>query len=103
MLYHFLPPEDARELCRGAHSALADVRNCLIVFTSLVEEMRNRGMSVNSWGGVYAASEIARVPTIISFGKHKGSSLKDLPRDYVVWLLKQSDLDPYLVQALRAV
>ncbi|MFO1382174.1 MAG: DUF3820 family protein [Moraxella osloensis] len=34
------------------------------------------------------------------FGKHKGVAIKDLPADYVDWLLKQADLDPYLHLAL---
>ncbi|HBZ18829.1 MAG TPA: DNA polymerase III subunit epsilon, partial [Betaproteobacteria bacterium] len=34
------------------------------------------------------------------FGKHKGSLLSDMPRDYKEWLLKQGDIDPYLRKAL---
>lgn len=102
MLYHFLPPEEARELCKGAHNALSDVRNCLTVFTSIVEEMRSRGMQINSYAGIYQASEIARVPTVMAFGKHKGTLIKELPWDYVGWLLKQSDIDPYLRKALTS-
>ena len=46
-------------------------------------------------------SEAARIPTIMSFGKHKGMPIKDVPADYKRWLLGQSDIDPYLAIALR--
>ena len=49
---------------------------------------------------LYQASEHARKPTVMRFGKHKGVAIKDLPADYVDWLLKQADLDPYLHLAL---
>lgn len=32
----------------------------------------------------------------LTFGKHKGMKLKNLPNSYVVWLLGQPDLDPDL-------
>ncbi len=46
-------------------------------------------------------SEDARMPTVMSFGKHKGELIKDIPRDYKRWLLNQPDVDPYLAIALR--
>ena len=45
---------------------------------------------------------MARIPTVMTFGKHKGMVIKDVPRDYVRWLLGQPDVDPYLRQALTA-
>jgi exodeoxyribonuclease X len=50
---------------------------------------------------LYVASEEARIPKSISFGKHKGTSISDLPTDYVQWLMRQDDLDPYLRKALE--
>jgi exodeoxyribonuclease X len=35
------------------------------------------------------------------YGKHKGTPIKDIPADYIGWLLKQSDLDPYPRKALK--
>jgi len=46
-------------------------------------------------------SEAARIPKKITFGKYKGSSIKDLEPSYVAWLLRQDDLDPYLRKALK--
>jgi exodeoxyribonuclease X len=37
----------------------------------------------------------------MSFGKHKGMAIADIPPDYKQRLLKQPDVDPYLVKALR--
>lgn len=37
----------------------------------------------------------------LSFGKHKGMKLKNLPASYVMWLLGQPDLDPDLRLGLR--
>jgi len=36
------------------------------------------------------------------FGKHKGTPMADVPRDYKAWLLNQPDVDPYLRKALAA-
>ena len=49
----------------------------------------------------YIASEEARIPKSITFGKHKGTAIQDLPTDYIQWLLRQDDLDPYLRKALE--
>ena len=51
---------------------------------------------------LYLASEEARIPKTISFGKHKGTAIQDLPIDYIQWLLRQEDLDTYLRKALEA-
>ena len=36
----------------------------------------------------------------MSFGKHKGTALVNLPSDYVRWLLNQDNLDKNLRKAL---
>jgi hypothetical protein len=54
-----------------------------------------------AWHDVWRRSEIARIPTVMTFGKHKGAALKDIPGDYEQWLLKQPDVGQYLVKALR--
>jgi exodeoxyribonuclease X len=37
----------------------------------------------------------------MTFGKHKGTAIADLPQSYVDWFLKQADVDKYLEIALR--
>lgn len=58
-------------------------------------------LNIHNIDDLYLASEQARIPTKINFGKHKGSLIQDLPHDYINWLLRQDDLDPYLKKALE--
>lgn len=98
MLY-FLERESARDGLRGkAHSALQDVKNCLIILSHIVFKLGD----VKSWGDLWRHSEIARIPTVMPFGKHKGTPIQEIPRDYKIWLLNQPDIDQYLLKALRS-
>lgn len=92
---------EARELLRNAHAALDDVRNCrrlLVVILDWLESIY--GEPVSSWEALWQISEDARLPRVISFGKHKGTAIERLPADYKRWLLGQADIDPYLRKAL---
>lgn len=86
----------ARQLLKGAHRADAD-----IILTANILMHIIAAMGVQNIHALYLASEEARIPKKLSFGKHKGTLIKDLPIDYVQWLLKQQELDPYLKQALE--
>lgn len=102
MMYHLFEDHHwVRDAVKNAHSALHDVRNCREVLEQLIGELVSRGHVVPTWEHLWQLSEKARIPTKISFGKHKGMLIKDLPRDYVGWLLRQPDLDLYLLKALR--
>lgn len=81
---------------KNAHSALAD---CYMTLQLLQLMMGKIGAT--SFDALYEISEKAKIPSIITFGKHKGTTVKDLPIDYKFWLLKQPDLDRYLRQALN--
>ena len=57
---------------------------------------------------LYEFSQMARIPTHFSFGKHKGEAIADLAASsegagYIKWLLKQDSVDPYLAQACQQV
>jgi exodeoxyribonuclease X len=92
---------EATGLLRNAHAALDDVKNCRLLLVKILDTLAtNLGHPVNDWDELWQLSEEARIPTIISFGKHKGMAIADLPSDYRSWLLKQTDLDPYVRQAL---
>lgn len=95
MIYKISRPT-ARDMLRNAHSALADVKNCLVLLTDLISKLEN----IQSWDDLWVASEKARIPTIMPFGKHKGTPIDQIPADYKQWLLRQSDVDPYLLKAL---
>jgi exodeoxyribonuclease X len=98
VLYHLHRPK-ARELLKAAHSADADVMNCLRILYRVMQALEPQ--EKESWESLWRISEIARIPTVMTFGKHKGQPIKDVPEDYKRWLLGQPDVDPYLVKALR--
>lgn len=97
LLYHFRRTE-ARERLRNAHSALADVQNCRIVLHHLIAQATH----IQTWEDLWLLSEQARIPRIMPFGKHRGQPIATVPDDYKAWLLRQSDIDPYLIKALQA-
>jgi DNA polymerase III epsilon subunit-like protein len=77
-----------------AHSALADCLDTLGVINHMLAD--------RDWE-VLESCMLQR-PTTISFGKHKGSKLEDLPDDYVDWLLYKCDNVGWeLRQALEAL
>ncbi len=97
MLY-YLHRQEAREWLRDAHGAAADVRNCLRLLRDILGKMGTPA----TWEEVWQFSEVARVPTKMSFGKHKGKLIAEVPADYKLWMLRQDDVDPYLARALRS-
>ena len=96
MYYHVMDDlELAREHLRHAHNAKADIYFTGVILSTLVELLGIRDMN-----SLFIMSETARIPKYITFGKHKGTAVKDLDPSYVTWLLRQDDLDPYLRKAL---
>lgn len=93
----------AQTLVKDAHDAFADVQACRILLKFLIEEMGRRGKPVLSWKQLWEYSEIARVPTVVGFGKHKGTPIADVPRDYIMWYMRQTETDPMYVKAFKAV
>lgn len=88
------PSPETRDIIKGAHDASTDVRLCREILREIVPAF------AGDWESVYQKSESDRIPKTMPFGKHAGAWLKDLPSDYVRWLLKLDDLDPYLRKAL---
>ncbi|WP_197328706.1 3'-5' exonuclease [Ralstonia syzygii] len=99
MLYLF-ERDSARSLLQRVHSAKHDVMNCRIVLDYLLTKMGDITQAT-TWEDVWLRSEQARIPRVMTFGKHKGTPIKDVPPDYKRWLLNQPDVDPYLIKALR--
>jgi exodeoxyribonuclease X len=88
--------EHTRQIIKGAHDAATDV----YLTMSLADKIFTMRGIRDNWEAIYQQSENDRIPKTITFGKHAGSRLEDLPGDYVRWLLKLTDLDPYLRKAL---
>ena len=93
-LLYFLERKTARARLRDAHSAVADVGICGTILDHLCKKL-----NINSMESLWEASEKARLPTHMTFGKHKGLPLTEVPKDYVRWLLDQPHVDPYVRQA----
>lgn len=86
----------AREVVRDAHNAAADIRMTASILNSIVAKN-----SIKTIKDLYQLSEIARTPVEMPFGKYKGLPIHKLESNYVEWLLKQTELDPYLKKALK--
>lgn len=98
MIYLF-ERDAAKGLLRNAHSAADDVKNCRVVLDYVLSKLG--ATQGSTWEWLWQISEKARIPTVMTFGKHKGMAIKDVPSDYKAWLLRQPDVDPYLVKAIR--
>jgi exodeoxyribonuclease X len=100
-LLYYIMGSDAKEHLKNAHSALADIKICLNILCCLLQEAQKQLYQVSTIEELYELSEKARIPTKMSFGKHEGEFIKDLPYSYKTWMLKQTDMDPYLLKAVR--
>jgi len=105
LLYHF-HKDIARQQARQAHAAIADIYFTQLVLGSLIDLANSQGHAITDVASLYDFSQMARVPTHMSFGKHKGTAIADLAATsdgagYLKWLLKQDSVDPYLAQACQ--
>lgn len=98
--YYFVmeDKEKARKHLRHAHNAKADIYFTGVVLQALIEKI-----AVKDMNSLYQMSEIARIPTVMPFGKHKGTLIKELPSDYVSWLKRQPEVDQYVLKALKGL
>jgi exodeoxyribonuclease X len=87
---------ETRAALRGAHSALADVGFCSTILEHIIA-----GLGVRTLAALYEASELARIPSSMSFGKFKGEPISNVDRGWASWYAKQADTDRYLIIALR--
>lgn len=90
-----------RERLKNAHAALDDVRNCKILLMFLLEEAMDAGHPCDTWEEVHALSETARIPTVMGFGKHKGTPIAEVDPGYVRWYRGQADTDPHYLEAFK--
>lgn len=103
LLYHF-HRNVARAQAKNAHAAIADIYFTELVLGSLIDLANSQGHKINNVESLYEFSQMARIPTHLSFGKYKGEAIADLANHsdgagYLKWLLKQDTVDPYLAQA----
>jgi len=86
-----------RTLLKEAHGAKVDVMITFMIFDIILRELPSH---IDTLEKLWDFCEMARVPSRINFGKHKGELIKDLPYSYKTWLLRQEDVDQYLRAAL---
>ena len=98
-LVYALTPDKAkaREQVKSAHSAWDD-----ILMTGFILDQILLKTGIKTLKDLYLFSEMARLPTHLTFGKHKGTAIADVPASYVNWLSGQDGVDPYLLKAFRA-
>jgi exodeoxyribonuclease X len=89
----------ARHDLRHAHEAAADVRFCMRNLSDLLHLASAKGHDVSTWEKVWELSEIARVPVVMGFGKHKGTPIADVDPGYVRWYRRQDETDPMYLKA----
>jgi len=87
----------AREMIRKAHRADMDIILTANILMHIIYHL-----NIQDIEELYQVSEEARIPHTINFGKHKGTAIAELPKDYIQWLLRQDELDVYLRKALES-
>ena len=80
---------------RGAHSALND---CKTTHSLLLNIVRVR--QIKSMEELYQFSQIARIPTHIFYGPHRGKAIADLSSYDLEYIARKSD-DQYLLTAIQ--
>lgn len=83
----------------NAHDAMADV-----VMTLELIKPTMKIMGLESFPCLIGWLEKPQVDkrTLMPFGKHKGSPLDIIPKDYLEWLMKKGDLDYDLAESVKA-
>lgn len=100
--YFFGANTVSRDMLRDAHSALADVTMCYEILKQMLDQ-KMPALDAGNPELLWRFSEECRIPDIITFGKHRGTRIYQLPRDYMTWMLRQPDMDPYVLQAVGRV
>lgn len=87
--------EKTRAIVADSHTASPDVIMCGKIMLELIASA-----NISSIEQLWHASEMARIPERMPFGKHKGELIREVPWGYKKWLLGQDEIDPYLRKAL---
>ena len=81
----------------SAHRAMGDVTTTISLARQICE-----AADTDARGLLQLMSVPLPLTTRISFGKHRGERLCDLPINYVRWLTDKADIEPSLREALAA-
>lgn len=86
-----------RALVKEAHGAQADVGLCSRILGHILREKPE----IKTIEDLWAFSERARVPTVMSFGKYKGQPISAVDKGWANWYKRQDETDEYLLVALQ--
>ena len=79
-----------------AHDAEGDILVLEAVFTRLWDDMAARYAGASDAELIDRMMDVSSRPSVLyacTFGKHKGDLWKDVPHDYLRWVLEKSDFD----------
>jgi exodeoxyribonuclease X len=99
--YLFGATEQIRDIVKGAHGAVADVRMTQMLFYNLLERTQ-----IETLSGLFSESEDARVPRKWNFGKFADLPISSADRGYAAWFTKNCKDRPdypYYIAALKRV
>lgn len=86
-----------RDLVRGAHGAVTDVKLNLLLLIRILEAKPE----IVTWESLHAFSEEARIPTVMFMGRNKGAPLSQLESSEIEWYLDRDFIDQYQRRGLE--
>lgn len=99
------PTSWALNLIKNAHQADADVLNCARILKYIVWLiMKNHELKGSlSWHDLHQVTQDARIPKVMTFGKHKGVAVEDVDQGWIDWYATATNPppDPYVLMAFR--
>lgn len=97
-----------RVQAKNAHTTIANIYFTELVLGNLIAQANSQVQVITDVDSLYEFSQMAHIPTHLSFGKYKGEAIADLVTHsdgagYLNWLLKQDSVGPSLAQACHQV
>lgn len=93
-----LGKKEASKMTIAAHDALGDARMCYLLYQACCERLE---IASTDFAAAHAIANKANPVSKMPFGKHKGKLIKEVPIDYVRWMLGNiHNLQPTLYSAL---
>lgn len=93
-----LGKSEARKMTIAAHDALGDARMCYLLYQACCERLE---IAPTDFAVAHAIANKANPVSKMPFGKYKGKLIKDVPINYVKWMLGNiHNMQPSLYSAL---
>ncbi len=90
---------EASAMTIAAHDALGDARMCYLLYQACCERLE---IAPTDFAAAHAISNKATPVSKMPFGKHKGKPIKEVPINYVKWMIGNiHNMQPSLYSALK--